>query len=128
MFACQYDQRFSYCLYVPESYDEDGDATYPLAVIVHGTTRTAQEYRDRFVDFAERAQCVIMVPLFPCGINEPRELNKYKFFDTTASASTVCCWRWSTRFWPSTAYMPIDFSCTAFLVAATSRTAASICI
>jgi predicted peptidase len=43
LFACQFDQRFSYCLYVPRSYDEDGETTYPLAVIVHGTNRTAQE-------------------------------------------------------------------------------------
>ena len=49
MYACQYDQRFSYCLYVPESYEEEGSTTYPLAVIVHGTNRPAQEYRDRFV-------------------------------------------------------------------------------
>ncbi len=81
LYASQYDQRFSYCLYVPESYDEDDDAIYPLAVIVHGTNRTAQEYRDRFVDFAERAQCVILAPLFPCGIDEPGELNNYKFIE-----------------------------------------------
>jgi hypothetical protein len=81
LFACQYDQRFSYCLYVPESYDEDGEDTYSLAVIVHGTNRTAQEYRDRFVDFAEREQCIIMAPLFPCGIDEPGELNNYKFIE-----------------------------------------------
>lgn len=79
MYACQYDQRFSYCLYVPQSYDEDGDQTYPLAVIVHGTNRPAQEYRDRFADFAEREQCVILAPLFPCGIIEPGELNNYKW-------------------------------------------------
>lgn len=81
LYACQYDQRFSYCLYIPESYDEDGDTTYPLAVIVHGTNRPAQEYRDRFVDFAEREQCVILAPLFPCGIIEPGELNNYKFIE-----------------------------------------------
>jgi poly(3-hydroxybutyrate) depolymerase len=81
LYACQYDQRFSYCLYVPESYEEDGDTTYPLAVIVHGTNRPAQEYRDRFVDFGEREQCVILAPLFPCGIIEPGELNNYKFIE-----------------------------------------------
>jgi len=79
LFASRYDQRFSYCLYVPESYDEEGEVSYPLAVIVHGTNRTAQDYRDRFVDFAEREQCIIMAPLFPCGIDEPGELNNYKF-------------------------------------------------
>lgn len=81
LYACHYDQRFSYCLYVPESYDEEGDTTYPLAVIVHGTNRSAQEYRDRFVDFAEREQCIIMAPLFPCGIIEPGELNNYKWIE-----------------------------------------------
>lgn len=81
MFACQYDQRFSYCLYVPQSFSEDDDATYPLAVIVHGTNRPAQEYRDRFADFGEREQCVILTPLFPCGIIEPGEVNNYKFIE-----------------------------------------------
>jgi len=79
MYACQYDQRFSYCLYVPESYEEETETTYPLAVIVHGTNRPAQEYRDRFVDFGEREQCIILAPLFPCGIIEPAELNNYKY-------------------------------------------------
>ncbi len=79
MFACQADQRFSYCLYVPESYDEAGTQTYPLAVVVHGTNRTAQEYRDAFADFAEAQQCIILAPLFPVGIIEPGELSNYKF-------------------------------------------------
>ena len=79
MFACQADQRFSYCLYVPDSYDEEGIQTYPLAVIVHGTNRTAQEYRDAFVDFAEANQCMVLAPLFPAGIIEPGELSSYKF-------------------------------------------------
>ena len=67
LFACQYDQRFSYCLYMPACYDEESDATYPLAVIVHGTNRTALEYRDTFVDFGEREQCVILAPTFPAA-------------------------------------------------------------
>lgn len=79
MYACQVDQRFSYCLYVPESYEEEGATVYPLAVIVHGTNRPAQEYRDRFVDFGEREQCIVLAPLFPCGIIEPGELSNYKY-------------------------------------------------
>jgi hypothetical protein len=79
MFACQFDQRFSYCLYVPRSYEEDGNTTYPLAVIVHGSLRNATEYRDAFIDFAEREQCIILSPLFPCGIIEPGEVNNYKY-------------------------------------------------
>ena len=79
MFACQADQRFSYCLYVPEGYDEAGEQTYPLAVVVHGTNRTPQEYRDAFVGFAEAHQCIVLAPLFPAGIIEPGELSSYKF-------------------------------------------------
>lgn len=81
LFACQYDQRFSYCLYVPESFAEESDQTYPLAVIVHGTNRPAMEYRDAFADFGEREQCVVLAPLFPCGIIEPGELNNYKYIE-----------------------------------------------
>ena len=78
-FACQFDQRFSYCLYVPNNFDEDGTATYPLAVVVHGSLRNAAESRDAFIDFAEREQCVILAPLFPCGIEDPADVHNYKF-------------------------------------------------
>jgi len=79
LFASQVDQRFSYCLYVPQDVDPDGSETYPLAVIVHGTLRSAQAYRDAFADFAETHRCVILAPLFPCGIIEPGDLNNYKW-------------------------------------------------
>lgn len=79
IFACQADQRFSYCLYVPNAYDEAGTEIYPLVVLVHGTNRTAQEYRDAFADFAEAQQAIVLAPLFPAGIGEPGELSGYKF-------------------------------------------------
>lgn len=79
LFACRHDQRFSYCLYVPSIYGRDADARHPLAVVVHGTDRTAQRYRDEFADFAEETGCVVLAPLFPGGIIEPRELHDYKF-------------------------------------------------
>jgi predicted peptidase len=78
-FASRFDQRFSYCLYVPEGYQETGTRRLPLVVLIHGTERGAQRYRDEFVDFAERHQCLILAPLFPCGIIEPGELDNYKF-------------------------------------------------
>lgn len=77
-FASQYDQRFSYCLYVPQDYSESDGKQYDLAVIVHGTGRTAAQYRDRFADFAEKQGCIILAPLFPVGIVEPGELANYK--------------------------------------------------
>ena len=77
-FASQQDQRFSYCLYVPESYSETDTKTYNLAVIMHGTGRTASQYRDRFADFAEKNDCIILAPLFPVGIIQKDELSNYK--------------------------------------------------
>ncbi|MBB6466704.1 pimeloyl-ACP methyl ester carboxylesterase [Aminobacter lissarensis] len=80
-FACQMDQRFSYCLHVPEGYSETDAKIYNLAVIVHGTGRTATWYRDRFADFADNNDCIILAPLFPVGIIEPGELSNYKRID-----------------------------------------------
>lgn len=77
-FACRYDQRFSYCMYVPRDYDEAGDKVYPLFVVVHGSSRNAEGYRDRLVDFAEEQGWIVLLPLFPNGIIEPGEPNNYK--------------------------------------------------
>lgn len=77
-FASQYDQRFSYCLYVPKNYSESEDKVYDLAVIVHGTGRTASQYRDRFADFADRNDCIVLAPLFPAGIGVAGDLANYK--------------------------------------------------
>jgi poly(3-hydroxybutyrate) depolymerase len=78
-FASRDDQRFSYCLYVPRDYDEAGDRTYPLVVLVHGTERGAWTYRDEFAEFCEANGCVALAPLFPGGIGTPGELDGYKF-------------------------------------------------
>lgn len=76
--ASQIDQRLSYYLYVPTSYDSSRPA--PLAVVVHGTGRAAEEYRDCFVDFAEQTGAVVLLPLFPAGIAQPGEINNFKYF------------------------------------------------
>jgi pimeloyl-ACP methyl ester carboxylesterase len=76
-FASQSDQRFSYCLYVPEAHQHT-TTKLPLVVIVHGTNRTAERYRDLFRDFAEEHGCVVLAPLFPAGIIDPEDLNGYK--------------------------------------------------
>lgn len=78
-FAAACDQRFGYCLYVPQHFSLENAATYPLTVIIHGSARTAQLYRSLFKDFAEQHQCVILAPLFPAGIIEKGELSNYKF-------------------------------------------------
>ncbi|MGM0924114.1 MAG: alpha/beta hydrolase [Bacillota bacterium] len=78
-FACQFDSRFSFCAYIPKSYDESKSDIYSLAVLVHGTYRNAHEYRDEFIDFADATNTIILAPLFPGGITEPWECDSYKF-------------------------------------------------
>lgn len=78
-FASRSDQRFAYCCYVPESYDESGAQRYPLVVLMHGSGRNVSQLRDQFADFCEQQQCIALVPLFPAGIDEPGELHNYKY-------------------------------------------------
>jgi dienelactone hydrolase len=77
-FALRTDPRFSYCLYVPPDYGLSRRAKYPLAVIVHGSRRTAEQYRDAFAGFARRQRCIVLAPLFPRAIDEPPGLDGYK--------------------------------------------------
>jgi len=77
-FACQMDPRFSYCLYVPTSYDETGDDARPLVVVLHGTARTAAPYRDNWMPFAEETGAILLAPLFPAHIIEPDDTDNYK--------------------------------------------------
>lgn len=78
VFASRLDQRQSYCCYIPASYEEHAETRYPLAVLVHGSLRDATGLRDQFIDFAEANQCVLLAPLFPCGIEERGDLHNYK--------------------------------------------------
>ena len=66
VFACRADPRFSYCLYVPRSFDDD-PAAHQLVVAMHGSGRTMEIYRDRFAAFGQYRRCVILAPLFPVG-------------------------------------------------------------
>lgn len=77
VFASAYDQRFSYCLYVP---DELGPRT-PLVVVVHGTERNFLLYRDHLQPFADEHGVVVLAPLFPAGIVDPGDLHNYKFLE-----------------------------------------------
>jgi poly(3-hydroxybutyrate) depolymerase len=76
-FASQRDQRFSYCLYVPGVH-RTATAPLPLTVVVHGTQRMAERYRDAYRGFAEEHETVVLAPLFPAGIGEPGDLHGFK--------------------------------------------------
>ncbi|AJY75392.1 hypothetical protein [Paenibacillus beijingensis] len=79
LYASQFDQRFSYCAYVPKSFDAEHPQHGRLIVLIHGTDRNAQIYRDAFSDLAEQTGAMVLAPLFPAGIIEAGELNAYKF-------------------------------------------------
>ncbi len=78
VFASQYDQRFSYCLYVPQDL---GPEKAPLVVIQHGTERNFLLYRDHLQPFADEHRVVVLAPLFPAGIIDPDDLHNFKFID-----------------------------------------------
>ncbi|CAN5624018.1 hypothetical protein BH09CHL1_BH09CHL1_30690 [soil metagenome] len=78
-YSCRADNRFSYCAYVPTTWDGSTDTNFKVIVLVHGTNRTAESYRDHYASFAEEQNCVIVAPLFPGGITAPWELNSYKW-------------------------------------------------
>lgn len=79
-FASQRDQRFSYCLYVPGVHRR-ATTPLPLTVVVHGTQRMAERYRDAYRGFAEENETVVLAPLFPAGIGEPGDLHGFKRLD-----------------------------------------------
>lgn len=75
--ALSTDQRFSYYTYTPRVLRE-GTGSVPLVIVVHGTLRQPQVYRDEFVQFAEEHQCAVLAPLFPAGIEDPDDIDNYK--------------------------------------------------
>src|SRR5260221_14255886 len=77
MFACRFDQRFSYCLYVPARCEEE-DAEHALVIAVHGSGRGAQRYRKEFVDLAEGNRCIVLAPVFTWVITERVNRDNYK--------------------------------------------------
>lgn len=80
--ACQADQRFSYCLYVPPQLAEAGRlASASVLVAIHGTERGNQAMRDLFVPLAERLGLIVLAPLFPAGIVDPHDRDNYKYVE-----------------------------------------------
>lgn len=71
------DQRFSYYAYVPRRL-QGRVGPVSVVVVVHGTLRQPETYRNEFADFAEQQGCVVLAPLFPCGVVEPDDMDNYK--------------------------------------------------
>lgn len=77
--ACQVDQRFSYCLYVPKAYKPGGAKNCSILVALHGSDRGNAAIRDLFIPLAEELNCIVLCPLFPAGIIQPYEMDNYKY-------------------------------------------------
>jgi pimeloyl-ACP methyl ester carboxylesterase len=76
--ACKADQRFSYCLYVPPGIEPENAR---VLVAIHGTERDNGALRDLFAPLAERHGLIVLAPLFPCGIDDPRDRENYKYIE-----------------------------------------------
>lgn len=78
-FACRADPRFSYCLYVPKGFSEHETDRRRLIVVLHGSLRNAESYRNDYVAFGEETNTVILAPLFPSGVVDYNDIHNYKF-------------------------------------------------
>lgn len=80
--ACQADQRFSYCLYVPPALvEQERLAEARILVAIHGTGRGNQAVRDLFVSLADHLSLIVLAPLFPSGIVDPDDRDNYKYIE-----------------------------------------------
>ncbi len=80
--ACQADQRFSYCLYVPPALNEPGARERAAVLVaVHGSGRGNQAIRDAFMPLADALGVIVLAPLFPCGIVDPLDRDNYKYIE-----------------------------------------------
>lgn len=77
-YGCAYDPRFAYYVYAPRNWlGPERPERYRLVVLIHGSERGAEMYRNNFKAFAERTNSVILAPLFPAGLIEPDRLENY---------------------------------------------------
>jgi predicted peptidase len=71
------DPRFAYTLYVPKSI-LDPESVIDLIVVVHGSNRRMEGFRDRFSEFAKWHNCVVLSPLFPANVCGDDNRDGYK--------------------------------------------------
>lgn len=77
VFAHSGDRRFAYCLFLPESRQQQRRPA--LVVVIHDTLRNFMECRDGFADFGETHGCLVLAPLFPIGVLGDGNPDGYKY-------------------------------------------------
>ena len=76
--ALRKDKRFSYCIHVPENFVSD-PVGHTLLLALHGSDRNALELCRMFQDLSETHRFVVLCPLFPGGVDEPENMDGYKY-------------------------------------------------
>ncbi|GAM91179.1 hypothetical protein ANO11243_092260 [Dothideomycetidae sp. 11243] len=100
--SSRYDDRISYALYIPpHAYNPNPTPTetqtdlcyslprLPLVVTIHGTGRDVNGTLSRFIPLADSAPCAILAPLFPCGLDDPVDLDSYKVLSSKTLRSDL---------------------------------------
>ncbi|KAJ3891264.1 poly hydrolase [Lentinula edodes] len=71
------DPRFAFYAHVPKSHTPNSPHL-PLVVIIHGINRDAKGYLESMRNFCEQHSCLLICPLFPEGVPNPKQQNSYK--------------------------------------------------
>ena len=74
-YALLADRRFSYYLYYPAGRTSCDH----LFVLVHGTERSAEWYRNSFRCFADAHNAAVLAPLFPAGMPGKDDIENYAY-------------------------------------------------
>ncbi|RBP48193.1 hypothetical protein DES53_101993 [Roseimicrobium gellanilyticum] len=83
--ASQLDPRFSFMLYIPKGYQENGTEKCELLVLVHGTERRPDVYIEHMREFADKNRVILLAPLFPINTHGRQDLENYKLVEYKAT-------------------------------------------
>ena len=78
LFALRADPRFHYFMHIPEGF-KDAPDDYSLVVVIHGSERRAQSYRDHWAPFADEHRWIILTPVFAAGVLGDGNADGYKY-------------------------------------------------
>lgn len=90
-FQSKYHENLSYYLYIPHKFEQILDH-YRLIVLIHGTERSAEGYRNRFKKFAELTNSIVLAPLFPAGPIGQKELTNYNYLKNENTSRRYDLW------------------------------------
>lgn len=77
--ACRFDRRFSYGVYVPDTYTRERAGDFRILVAVHGSERAPETARALCMQLADDTGCIVLAPLFPVAMTDDEELHNYIF-------------------------------------------------